>query len=51
MMDEKLYPDEEKLCKSCSHQRRDHKYITNQQNNDLKCSYSECNCNYFEEWI
>ncbi|CAN5726048.1 hypothetical protein BH23THE1_BH23THE1_11610 [soil metagenome] len=50
-MDEKLYPDEEKTCKGCSHQRREHRYYTELQDNDLKCSLKGCNCSGFVEWI
>jgi hypothetical protein len=49
-MNAKISFDEEKLCKNCSHQRRDHKYDVSEQNNDPKCEYPKCNCNHFVEW-
>jgi hypothetical protein len=49
-MKDKLSPDEKKLCKNCSHQRRDHKYNVQEQNNDLKCGYPKCTCIQFIEW-
>lgn len=44
------YPDEEKLCEVCSHRRQDHRYITEEQNNELVCKMPECNCTRFVEW-
>jgi hypothetical protein len=51
LMDEKVILDEEKLCRDCSHQRRDHKYDINNLNNDLKCGLLDCECINFVEWI
>ncbi len=50
-MNEELNADEKKLCKNCSHQRSHHKYVINEQNNDLKCDISECKCIHFVEWM
>lgn len=50
-MDEKITLDEEKLCKDCSHQRRNHKYDINDLNNYLKCKFTECECSNFVEWV
>ena len=50
-MNEEHNFDEKKICKKCYHQRRDHKYNITEQNNDLKCKYSNCECNHFVEWI
>lgn len=50
-MDQKFSLDEEKLCKSCSHQRRAHKYDVSDLNNDLKCGLVNCKCSSFVEWI
>lgn len=50
-MAEKVIQDEEKLCKNCSHQRRDHKYDINNLDNDLKCGLLDCECTNFVEWI
>jgi len=51
IMAEKVIQDEEKLCKNCSHQRRDHKYDINNLDNDLKCGLLDCECTNFVEWI
>lgn len=50
-MNDVLHPDEKKKCKNCSHQRYHHRYIVNEQNNNLKCDYSGCRCNHFVEWL
>jgi hypothetical protein len=49
-MNAKIHFDDKKLCKNCSHQRRDHKYDVLEQNNDPKCEYPKCNCSRFVEW-
>lgn len=49
-MNVKIRLDDKKLCKNCSHQRRDHKYDMIEQNNDIRCQYPKCNCNQFVEW-
>lgn len=49
-MNDELHADEKKLCKDCSHQRSHHKYVIEEQNNNLKCEYPKCNCNQFVEW-
>lgn len=51
LLNESFALDEKKQCKKCSHERRDHKYDINEQNNNLKCMYKKCSCNNFVEWI
>jgi len=43
--------DIEKICKSCSHQRSHHTYVTSEQNNNLKCGHADCECSNFVEWL
>lgn len=50
-MTEKVILDEEKPCRDCFHQRRDHKYDINNLKNDLKCGLIDCKCTNFVEWI